>query len=289
MSALPQERLGVAVMKTIPNSIALTAAAAAVAALGSGGGPAAVVRGSVSRPAIVVRVGDGGITAPARTPAGYVDVKIVTSGKVHHHLAFWHLNQGVTVKEFIHVLKRPDDDPFKLGTAIGGNAPMLAGHLDTTMDLVPGTVVLADIVEGPTTRIASFQIAGRPTSTQPPAAIGTIVNRSYRFVLPIRFGNPGVYRFTNRDPVPHDGVIYPLARGKTAADLARWLQGGGKGPPPVSFAKPLGGPGAIGAHWTSWFTLPRLAPGHYVFACFLPDERGVLHAAIGMVAGFVVR
>jgi hypothetical protein len=45
----------------------------------------------------------------------------------------------------------------------------------------------------------------------------------------------------------------------------------------------------IGAHWTSWFALPRLAPGHYILGCFLPDDRGVLHAAMGMVAGFEVR
>jgi hypothetical protein len=115
------------------------------------------------------------------------------------------------------------------------------------------------------------------------------VNRNYRFTLPASFGRPGVYRFTNRDSVPHDGVIYRLNKGRSAGDLARWLRGGGKGRPPVGFATPLGGPGVIGAHWTSWFTMPRLAPGRYVFACFLPDSRGVLHAAMGMVAGFTVR
>jgi hypothetical protein len=45
----------------------------------------------------------------------------------------------------------------------------------------------------------------------------------------------------------------------------------------------------IGARWTSWFTLPHLAPGHYVLGCFLLDDRGVLHAATGMVAEFEVR
>jgi hypothetical protein len=32
----------------------------------------------------------------------------------------------------------------------------------------------------------------------------------------------------------------------------------------------------------------KLQAGRYVLACFLPDDRGVLHAADGMVAGFVV-
>ena len=276
-------------IKTTLNSIAFTAAVAAVAAVGSGGDAAALGGGSVSRPSITVRVDDSRITAPARIPAGYVDIRIVTSGKVHHHLAFWHLNPSVTVKRFIQVLKRPNGDPFTLGTAVGGNGPMLAGHLDTTMRFAPGTVVFADIVEGPTTRIARFRVAGAAVATQPPAAVGTVVNRNYRFVLPARFGQPGVYGFTNRDPVAHDGVIYRLLQGKTAGNLAHWLHRGGKGRPPVDFTRPLGGPGVIGPHWTSWFTLPRLAPGRYVLGCFLPDDRGVLHAAMGMVAGFQVR
>jgi len=275
-------------MKTLAKTITFALAVATLAALGTGAS-ATVVASASARPSVTIRVDDHRITAPTRMPAGYVDIHIVTSGKVHHHLAFWHLNRGVTSKRFIRVMKGPNGDPFKLGTAIGGNGPMLAGRLDTTMRLVPGRVVFADIVEGPTTRIASFRVVGSSVSTQPPAAVGTIVNRSYRFVLPAHFGRPGVYRFTNPDPVAHDGVIYQLVKGKSAADLVHWLQGGGKGRPPVVFARPLGGPGVIGSHWTSWFRLPKLAPGRYVLGCFLPDERGMLHAAIGMVAGFVVR
>ncbi len=274
-------------MKTLVKTITFAVAVAALAALGTGAS-ATVMAFASARPSITVRVDDSRIAAPARMPAGYVDIHIVTSGKVHHHLAFWHLNRGVTAKRFIRVLKRPNGDPFTLGMAIGGNGPMLSGRLDSTMRLVPGRVVFADIVEGPTTRIASFQVVGAPVSTQPPAAVGTIVNLSYRFVLPAHFGRPGVYRFTNPDPVAHDGVIYPLVKGKSAADLVHWLQGGGKGRPPVVFARPLGGPGVIGAHWTSWFRLPKLAPGRYVLGCFLPAKDGMLHAAMGMVAEFNV-
>ena len=274
-------------MKTLVKTITFAVAVATLAAL-EAGASATVLPSASARPSITVRVDDHRITAPTRMPAGYVDIHIVTSGKVHHHLAFWHLNRGVTAKRFIRVLKRPNGDPFKLGTAIGGNGPMLAGRLDTAMRLVPGRVVVADIVEGPTTRFASFQVVGAPVSTQPPAAVGTIVNRSYRFVLPAHFGRPGVYRFTNPDPVAHDGAIFPLVKGKHAADLVRWLQGGGKGRPPVVFSRPLGGPGVIGAHWTSWFRLPKLAPGRYVLGCFLPAKDGMLHAAMGMVAEFKV-
>jgi hypothetical protein len=210
-----------------------------------------------ARPTVTVRVDDSRITAPKRWPAGYVDVHIVTAGNVHHHLAFWHLKPGVTVKRFVAALSSAKS-PFDVGTAVGGNGPMLGGHLDVTLHLLPGTVVFADIVDGPTTRIASFHVSGPPGSGGPPKALGTIDNRSFRFALPTHFGRPGVYRFTNSDPVAHDGAIYRLREGQTAAGLVRWSRAGGKGRPPVDFSRPLGGPGVIGAHWTSWFTLPAL-------------------------------
>lgn len=239
---------------------------------------ALVTAGSATsaRFAVTVRVDDSGITSPSRWPAGYVHVHIITAGKAHHHLAFWHLNLGVTVTRFISALDSPKG-PFRLGTAVGGNGPMLAGHLDVTMHLVPGTVVFADIVEGPTTRIARFQVAGAPVSADPPAALGTIVNRGVRFELPAHFGRPGVYRFTNSDPVAHDGAIFRLRNGQTAAGLVRWFRGGGKGRSPAVFSKPLGGPGVIGAHWKSWFTLPRLAPGHNVLGASFRMTAGCDH------------
>lgn len=266
-----------------------TVAVAALAASLTGCGPAHE-HASVPRSSITVRVDDTRISAPARVPAGDVDVRIITSGKVQHHLAFWHLNRGVTLARFVRETKLPNGDPFKLGTAVGGNAPMLAGRLDTTMRLAGGKVVVADIVDGPTTRFANFAVVGPARPAQPPSAVGTVTNRNYRFALPAHFGRPGVYRFTNRDRVAHDGVIFPLVKGQSAAGLVRWLRGGGKGRPPVLFTKPLGGPGVIGAHWTSWFRMPKLPAGRYVFACFLPDPgSSVPHAAEGMVAGFRVR
>jgi hypothetical protein len=47
---------------------------------------ALVVAGSAAsaRPTVTVRVDDSRIRSPSRWPAGYVDVHIVTAGKVHH-------------------------------------------------------------------------------------------------------------------------------------------------------------------------------------------------------------
>jgi hypothetical protein len=239
-----------------------------------------------ARPSITVRVDDRHIAAPVRMPAGYVDIHIIAAGKIRHHLSFWHLNTGVSMKRFMTALNSPSG-PFKVATAVGGNAPMLPGRIDITLRLTPGAFVLADIVDGPT-HVTSFHVAGPPVSTRAPAAAGTAVNRGFRFTLPAHFGRSGVYRFTNRDPVAHDGVIYSLRDGKSAGDLVRWLRAGGKGVAPVDFTRPLGGPGPIAGNWTSWFVQPRLPRGRYVLSCFLPDDHGVPHAALGMVAGFEV-
>jgi len=266
--------------------IGFAIAAIVIAAAFTAGAPA---RGQAPRPAITVRVDDTQITSPTRVPAGLVDVRIVTSGEVNHHLAFWHLNRGVTTQRFLRVLKRPNGNPFAIATGIGGNGLMPAGSTIATMRMVPGTVVLADIVEGATTEIASFEVSGKPVSTRAPHSLGTIVNKQFRFVMPVGFGRPGIYRFTNVDPTAHDGTIFRLPPGTSASDVVSWFAHGAKGAPPIDFSKPLGGPGAIGAHWTSWFTLPKLPPGRYLFGCFLPDDRGTLHIAMGMAADFVVQ
>src|SRR5262245_25209928 len=95
-----------AAMSTSIRWVSVAAPLAAFAAFGGGGAMGVGARSSAPRPSVTIRVDDHRIAAPARIPAGYVDIHIVTSGKVHHHLAFWHLNSGVTPKRFIRVLKQ---------------------------------------------------------------------------------------------------------------------------------------------------------------------------------------
>jgi hypothetical protein len=238
---------------------------------------------SSARPSITVRVDDSRLTAPSRSPAGYVGFRIITAGRVHHHLTVWQLNPGVTVRRFVTALHEPNG-PITLGTAVGGNGPMLAGRIHVTLHLVAGLVVVTDTVDAPMMRIARFQVSGPPVSTDPPPALGTIVNQGSRLKLPPYFGRPGVYRFGSNDPVAHNGTIFRLPGGKTAAGLVRWFRAGRQAPASSS------GPGVISAHRTGCFTLPRLAPGHYILGCFLflPDDRGELYADLGMVGGFEV-
>ena len=87
-------------MKILVQTITLALAVATLGALGTGAS-ATVLASASTRPSITVRVDDRRILAPTRMPAGYVDIHIVTSGKVHHHLAFWHLDRGVTAQRFI--------------------------------------------------------------------------------------------------------------------------------------------------------------------------------------------
>jgi hypothetical protein len=74
-------------MKTLVKTITFAVAVATRAAL-EAGASATVLPSASARPSITVRVDEHRITAPTRMPAGNVDIHIVTSGKVHHHLAF---------------------------------------------------------------------------------------------------------------------------------------------------------------------------------------------------------
>jgi hypothetical protein len=68
-------------LKTM-RGISLTAPLAALIALGSGGAMGAAAPVFAPRPSVTIHVDDRRIAAPARMPAGYVDIHIVTSGKV---------------------------------------------------------------------------------------------------------------------------------------------------------------------------------------------------------------
>jgi hypothetical protein len=124
-------------------------------------------------------------------------------------------------------------------------------------------------------------------ATSPPASLGTIIAKAeYDFVLPPGFGKPGIFAFHNTDTKPHDFVIVSLAPGKHANEIISWAKAGKHTPPPITGE--FGGAGALSGHLTSWFKVPKLAPGTYALICFFPDSHGVPHAAHGMVSEFTV-
>jgi hypothetical protein len=83
---------------------------------------------------------------------------------------------------------------------------------------------------------------------------------------------------------PHEVEVVRLAPGKTAQDLAAWMQNM-QGPPPASA---IGGIAAM-EHGTVQSFTADFTPGNYVLVCFLPDAGdGKPHFMHGMVHPFTV-
>ena len=126
------------------------------------------------------------------------------------------------------------------------------------------------------------------TATEPPKPAPTIVTvtaTDYQFDAPATAPAGAVtIHLINHGKELHQVQLIKLEDGKTAADLAKALQNSG---PPPSWIKFVGGPNGIPPGQEAEAT-SVLAPGSYVFLCFIPSPDGVMHAAKGMVRPFEV-
>lgn len=109
---------------------------------------------------------------------------------------------------------------------------------------------------------------------------------------PLRIPASGRLEFRNDSNANHFLSLAKLARGKTMADVRRWIrnaQQGGEAPPPIDFRQSVD-TGVIsgGEEMTLRFRLP---PGRYVLICWWPDANmgGMPHAFMGMYRGVTLR
>jgi uncharacterized cupredoxin-like copper-binding protein len=126
------------------------------------------------------------------------------------------------------------------------------------------------------------------TATEPPKAAPatvTVTATDYHFDAPATAPAGAVtIHLINHGKELHQVQLIKLEDGKTAADLAKALHTPG---PPPSWIKFVGGPNGIAPGQEAQAT-SVLAPGSYVFICFIPSQDGVMHAAKGMVRPFEV-
>ena len=93
-----------------------------------------------------------------------------------------------------------------------------------------------------------------------------------------------VVRVVNAAQQTHEVQVIRLAPGKTAADVAAWVEKM-DGPPP---GEPLSGIAGLGVGGSASFPL-TLTPGEYALLCFIPDARdGKPHVAHGMMHQFKI-
>lgn len=227
--------------------------------------------------------------APASIPAGLTTIRLVNDGKELHHVSLIRLTDGKTMEDLMSALRKPGPLPAWAHEAGGVNPPRPdGGEADVTQRLEPGNYVLTCFVPSPDGTPHMMKGMSRALTVAPssgaqapdpvPDVVMTLTDYKFALSKPLTPGKH-VIRVENAGQQAHELVLARLAPGKTAGDLAKWIDKM-QGPPP---GEPIGGVAGMAPGGRAYITVD-LAPGDYGFLCFLPDVKdGKPHAAHGMV------
>lgn len=258
-------------------------------------GSAGLIGPAEAHPVITVRATDFAFEIPATIRAGFVAVDLVNAGAEPHHAQLMRLNEGVTPAQFQEALQKGPEAALPLVTLVGGPGVVATrGRQRVSLDLVPGTYVIACFVESPdgTPHVAKgmlsiFTVTGRAGRSGQLQSAGDIVLSDFAFAFPKNFTGRGTYRVVNRGAQPHEVGFLRLAPGKTLEEVKAFFAGQAPaGPPPII---PAGGTQGLHRGLSNYVRL-NLAPGTYMAVCFIPDPAsGKPHTELGMITTFQVK
>lgn len=268
-------------------------AAAAVALAGS-----LALRAPAPSPAHVVTVTarDFAFTAPATIGAGRTTLRMRNRGRELHHVSLVRFDGAHTLPDLMSAMKGGGPLPAWVHEMGGPQAAAPGGESSATMELAAGHYALlcfipsADhvphLMKGMAKPLTVVAPRAGASSATPAAASRTMTLDDYGFALsaPLRAGTTTVH-VTNVAKQTHEVLVVRLAPGKTAHDMAAWIDAQ-TGPPP---GMPVGGASGMESGASNDIRL-TLAPGEYALLCFIPDAGdGKPHVAHGMLKQVTVR
>lgn len=235
--------------------------------------------------------------APATIPAGLTTFHLTDTGKEPHQASLIRLDSGKVFADMMSGMKnmKPGAPPPGWVVVAGGpNAIAPGGSNDVTVTLPAGNYAIVCFV--PDAKGVPHLMKGMgqaltvtPSTTaaaaEPTADITvTMSNYKWDFSTPLTSGKHTI-KVVTAPGQPHEFTFFQLMPGKTAADVAKYFDGGMKGPPP---AMPIGGVAGMTTGLTEYYTVD-LKPGDYALVCFLPDEKdGKPHFTHGMTQAIKV-
>jgi len=232
--------------------------------------------------------------APASIPAGLTTIHLVDDAGLHQATLI-RLTDGKTVADLGTALQKPGPLPSWAVPSGGPNPPHPNGGVaEVTEMLVPGNYAIICFVPDPdgTPHFAKGMISPltvTPVSTASAAepvadVVVTLSDYSFKFSTPLTAGKH-VIRVDNAGPQLHELFLARLAPGKTAGELAAWVDKQA-GPPP---AEPMGGVSMLAPGGHAYIPVD-LTPGQYGIFCFEPDAKdGKPHVAHGMMQQITVQ
>lgn len=235
---------------------------------------------------VTITTTDYAFEAPARIPAGVVNVRLVNHGKELHQVQLLRLEQGKTIDDVVAEAKAGGPPP-KWAVWLGGpNGADPGSETNAMQVLAPGRYALLCLIPSPDHiahvakgMVAALEVTGPagPAMSEPADIVATISDYGFKFSTPLRSGSH-VIRVENAGPQLHELVLIKLNAGKSVQDFAAWAESM-QGPPP---AHAMGGIAVLEPGKWGQFSV-KLEPGEYGLLCFVPDSKdGKPHLMHGM-------
>jgi hypothetical protein len=242
---------------------------------------------------MVVTASNYRFDAPASVPAGRTTIRLVNRGPELHHVQLVRIAAGHTVKDLADRLAANDLSPRWVTYVGGPNAPVPGGEASATVDLAPGQYAILCLIPSPDgvphvmkgmLKPVTVTAATRPTAAPAADVRMTLTDYAFGLSTDIRPGHHTI-RVENQVAQPHQVLLVQLAPGRTAEQVAAWVDKQ-QGPPP---GRPLGGSTLL-AHGQVDYVSADFAPGEYALLCFVPDAHdGKPHVMHGMMRQITVR
>jgi hypothetical protein len=223
---------------------------------------------------------------------GVSRIRLLNHGTQVHHMILGRLDDGKTMQDVMAAMD-PKSAPSFLSFRGGANMIAPGDSSASVNDLPAGHYMIMCFVPDPADgtphlmkgMTKQFVVAGPRHEAPLPTADVEVHLSDFAFgTADLKAGTHTIH-VVNDGPQIHEIQLVRLNDGATAQQFLAALAPGAAGPPPGVF---LGGPGALSKGEADFWTV-ALAPGKYVFMCFVPDgNSGVPHFARGMVREMTV-
>lgn len=245
------------------------------------------------------------ITTPESVAAGLVTLTLTNSDTVPRSAQLVRIDGEQTLEEVLAIFTS-DEDGAPTPAFIedgGGVATVAPGQTAAVMQvLAPGRYAVVDaeggMDMGPSNAelgaAAEFTVTGEAVEAELPEVPGRITaldteGEDYGFEFEGLQAGENQVRFENTGSELHHALLFPIAEGKTLADVEAFIMEDGppSGPAPLDFEKGVG-TAVIDGGIAQNVTL-QLDVGRYAAVCFIPDRAGgPPHAVQGMLAELTV-